>query len=273
MFFMVISLSDEPKKIKSVKNETLLSKKRKMLEIIEEPKRRSESVIKKPKIKTGIEYIKGKYNTRIQLIEKCKTLEGKGNEVNNSCCVVCSNRNCIRAAKTKNYILMKNCIADTKHISSLINPYSVGMGNAIEIAIKNNDKKIIEMIFNSWNKPRCFKEMPKIKLVDTGENSEYMVGVRVRKLNQTRGNRMGNDAFIRDDVEINRNEIVNLICETITEKVKDPQFIDFFKSLKYNNNNNKNVNNDNNDNDNNSNSSFDNNNNNNQSNYNYNYNY
>ena len=95
---------------------------------------------------------------------------------------------------------MKNCIKDREHISSLINPYSISIGNAIELAIKNKDKKIIEMIFNSWNddndpkkelRPRCYIEKPKIKLVNTGENSVYMVGVKTRKLNQTRGNKNG----------------------------------------------------------------------------------
>ena len=130
-------------------------------------KSRTKSKTKKVKIKKGVEYMKGKYNTRVELIEEDKNLEDEDNKVNNTCCVVCSNRNCIRAAKTKNYKLMKNCIKDREHISSLINPYSISIGSAIEIAIENKDKKIIEMIFNSWNddndpkkelKPRCYIE-------------------------------------------------------------------------------------------------------------------
>ena len=206
---------------------------------------------KKIKIKKGVDYMKGKYNIKVELIEDDDNLNGSDNKVNNSCCVVCSNRNCVRAAKTQNYKLMKNCINDREHISTFINPYSVSIGNAIEIAIENKDKKLIEMIFNSWNedanpknefKPRCHIDDPKIKLVETGENSVYMVGVRTRKLNQTRGNKMGNDAFIRDDVKIEQNEIANIICETITEKCDDPSFIDFMKSLQFSNNNSDNNN-------------------------------
>ena len=88
---------------------------------------------------------------------------------------------------------MKNCINDREHISTLINPYSVSIGNAIDIAISKKDKKMIELIFDSLNddkdpkknlKPRCHIEKPKIQLTNTGENSIYMVGVKTRKSNK-----------------------------------------------------------------------------------------
>ena len=208
-------------------------------------KSKSKSKPKKVKIKKGVDYQKGKYNLRVELIENDDNLDGEEDDVDNSCCVVCSNRNCVRAALTKNYNLMKKCINDREHISTLVNPYSISIKSAIEIAIKNKDKKLIEMIFDSWNddnnyklnlKPRCYIEKPKIALVETGENSQYMVGVKTRKLNQTRGNKMGNDAFIRDDVQM--NDVVNVICKTITEECDDPSFINFFKSMEYNNSNN-----------------------------------
>ena len=198
----------------------------------------------KTKIKKGVDYLKGKYNIRVEEIDEDPNLEGKQNTVDNTCCTVCSNRNCIRAAETQNYTLMKNCVNDRDHISTLINPYSIAIGNAIDIAIKNKDKKMIEIIFDSLNddkdpkkelKPRCHIEKPKIQLTDTGENSVYMVGVQTRKINQTRGNKMGNDAFIRDDVETHEYSLVNDICKNIMEKCDDASFIDFFKSLKYNN--------------------------------------
>ena len=48
---------------------------------------------------------------------------------------------------------------------------------------------------------------------------------------------MGNDAFIRDDVSTNEYSLINNICKYIMEKCDDSSFIDFFKSLKYNNDN------------------------------------
>ena len=66
-------------------------------------KSKSKSKTKKVKIKKGVDYMKGKYNIRVELIENDNNLENEENKVNNSCCVVCSNRNCVRAAKTQNY--------------------------------------------------------------------------------------------------------------------------------------------------------------------------
>ena len=210
-------------------------------------KSRKSKKSKKPKIKKGVDYLKGKYNIRVSLIKEDSNLEGEDNTVDNSCCAVCSNRNCIRAAETENYILMKNCINDREHISTLINPYSISIGNAIDIAISKKDKKMIELIFDSLNddkdpkknlKPRCHIEKPKIQLTNTGENSVYMVGVKTRKLNQTRGNKMGNDAFIRDDVVTSQYDFIDNICKKVMENCDDASFIDFFKSLKYENDNN-----------------------------------
>ena len=195
----------------------------------------------KPKIKKGVDYKKGKYNIRIELLQKDDDLEGETTNIDNSCCVVCSNRNCVRAAETKNYELMEKCVNDINHISSIIEPYSITIGNSIEKALENNDKKMLEIIFNSLNtnnQLRCYKDQPKIQLTNTGENSIYMVGTRTRKLNQTRGNKMGNDAFIKDDINIDESTLANNICQLIMEKYDNPSLIDYMKSLKYNGSNN-----------------------------------
>ena len=255
----IISKKEKGKKTKTInkkrkrerlKSESKGSKSESESESEKNIKSKTKKKEKKEKIKKGIDFIKGKYNLKVELIEKDKYLEGKENKVDNSCCVVCSNRNCVRAAKTQNYQLMQNCINDRDHIiSTLINPYSLTIGNSLEIAIENKDKKLIEMIFNSWNddkdftkiqRPRCYIENPKIQLINTGENSVYMLGVRTRKLNQTRGNKMGNDAFIRDDVVTNEYDIASLICKYLTEKCDDPSYIDFIKSLQFGKNSNNN---------------------------------
>ena len=46
---------------------------------------------------------------------------------------------------------MEQCIKDTEHISSIIEPYSISIGNALEKAIEKNDKKMVEIIFKSLN--------------------------------------------------------------------------------------------------------------------------
>ena len=184
----------------------------------------------------------------MKLIKEDKNLESKENQVLNDCCVVCSNRNCVRAANTNNYELMKNCINDYNHISSILNPFSISSDNSIKISLKNKDKKMIEMIFDSLSNKnntsllninhRCHIEEPKIQLVNTGENSVYMVGVRTRKLNQTRGNKMGNDALIKDDIQYSESNLANDIALYLMENCDDPNFIDYIKTLQFNNNNN-----------------------------------
>ena len=113
----VIDLSAPQKNNKSSstsKNVQLLSRKRNLDKSVEKTvKDKSKAKQPKPKIskpKNVIEYKKGKINTRIELVKKDNNLEEKEDEVNNTCCVVCSNRNCVRAAKTKNFTLMQNCI-------------------------------------------------------------------------------------------------------------------------------------------------------------------
>ena len=222
------------------KNNTQLNKKRRRAKSEKNKilsKKPVQSQNQKIKIKKGVDYKKGKYNIRIEIFSKDENLEGEKNEVDNSCCVTCSNRNCIRAAETQNYSLMEQCINDTEHISSIIEPYSIGKGNALEKAIEKNDKKMVEIIFKSLNdnnnKIRCYKDQPKIQLTNTGENSVYMIGTRTRKLNQTRGNKMGNDAFIRDDVQLDINNLADSICQFIMEKTDDPSWIDYLQSMKF----------------------------------------
>ena len=206
------------------------------------PKKSSIKNNQKIKIKKGVDYKKGKYNIRVEKAAKDENLEGEQDIIDNSCCVTCSNRNCIRAAQTQNYALMEQCIKDTEHISSIIEPYSISIGNALEKAIKKNDKKMVEIIFKSLNNAndqnRCYKDQPKIQLINTGQNSFYMVGVRTRKLNQTRGNKMGNDVFIMDDVQSDINSIVNTLCQFVMEKIDDPTWIDYLISMKFDNENN-----------------------------------
>ena len=232
---------DEDYMEKISQKNTELNKKRKRPKSEQKLSRAKRDELKQNK-KLKVDYKKGKYNTRIDIIKKDESLEGNSNEVDNSCCVICSNRNCVRAAQTKNYNLMEKCINDTEHISSIIEPYSITIGTAVEKAIENNDKKMLEIIFKSLDNNkvlRCQKEQPKIQLTNTGENSVYMVGIRTRKLNQTRGNKMGNDAFIRDDTQTDMDTLANSICQIIMEKTDDPSWIDYMKSLKLGQNNNQ----------------------------------
>ena len=192
----------------------------------------------KGKAKPKKDYMKGKYNIKITPLSKSIFSDSKDSNLFDKCCVTCTNRNVIRAAKTGNIELLKKCIEARSSISTLFEPWSKGNEwTAVEYAVINNDRPMLALLFNyllSRRKPRVIKEANRINLTDSGENSEFMVGVRVRKLNTTRGNKMGNNAFIFDDVsgsDNNTNMIGKKVVQIILEKGKDPTLIDYINSL------------------------------------------
>ena len=174
-------------------------------------------------------------------MEKSKYLKDPSNKIFNECCINCSNRNCYRAVITKNYELMKKCIDSTENISEIfISLYKDGK-NTIEKAIENNDEKMIEIMLNYLtqdknnlnNKIRCIPEQSQIKHIETGETNIYMFGVKTRKLNATRGNKMGNDALINDDPQylIQNNNIEYSITKSLLTKNHNVKLIEFIKAI------------------------------------------
>ena len=101
----------------------------------------------------------------------------------------------------------------------------------------NNDRKMIaELINYITNKkndyklePRVNKPENRLRLADTGECSDKMVGVRIRKLNTSRGNKQGNSAFSVDDV--NSSYVSNVIQNAVMLHSNDPSIMDYIKSL------------------------------------------
>ena len=188
------------------------------------------------------EYVKGKHNLKINPISLSKILDSKDSSLYLGCCVTCSNRNCIRAVRTNNMNLLKQCINARKDISSLNEAWSIAdTTTPIQYAVRNNNKDMLTELLeyftneskNRWHNSRAYKSKCRLQLTETGHNSEYMVGVRVRKLNTTRGNKMGNNAFIFDDVSSDEStySITNDIVNTILLHGKDPTLIDYIKSI------------------------------------------
>ena len=211
------------------------------------PKRKNEKASKKPRSKSEPKskkgksqkpYQKGKYNIKVSPISSSKEYDSKENTIFDQCCVTCTNRNVIRAAKAGNLQLLKQCIDDRKHISTVEEPWSVGCNyTALDYAIMNNDRKMIaELINYITNKkndyklePRVNKPENRLRLADTGECSDKMVGVRIRKLNTSRGNKQGNSAFSVDDV--NSSYVSNVIQNAVMLHSNDPSIMDYIKSL------------------------------------------
>ena len=203
-------------------------------------KRKSSKQKRVVKIKKGYDYIKGKYNLLIHPMKKSKYLKDPSKNIFNECCINCSNRNCYRAVITKNYELMENCIKSKDNISGIFSPIYKNGPNPIEKAIENNDEKMIEIMLNylTQNKKeiRCIPEQSQIKHIETGETNVYMFGVKTRKLNATRGNKMGNDALINDDPnylndENNKSNIEKSITKSLLTKNHNEKLIEFIKAI------------------------------------------
>ena len=250
-----IELDEEKKPLKKTKSkskqkikekEEKKSKKRTKSESKKSSRTNSSEKRKKSiKINKNRPYFPGKYNINIAPIKICSHLQSNSNNIFSECCVYCTNRNCIRAALTKNHTLFKKCIENREKISSIFLPWCFNGKNSLQIALENNDKKLVEIILDYYNsenkvdiikKPRTHIEPNKIQLIDSGENSKFMVGTVVRKLNTTRGNKMGNNALIFDDIDpykyTSNYSISEKIIETIMKSENlDPSIIDYIKAI------------------------------------------
>jgi len=183
------------------------------------------------KTKVNTKYKKGKENPNIEILSTCKYSQSKEQILFTECCVNCNNRNLIRAVNSGNIQLLRKSLEAKKLISDLNEQWSKEYPvTPIELAILRGDKLMISEIITNEIKSnnsytRVTKPFHKITEADTGELSIFAYGVMTRKLNMTRGNRMGNNAFL-DDVNNNKN-FDKIIIDTILEKCKDPKLIDY----------------------------------------------
>ncbi|CDW74196.1 ankyrin repeat-containing protein [Stylonychia lemnae] len=119
------------------------------------------------------------------------------------CCVQCANTNVIRAAATQNHDLMKKCIDAKQHISSLLIAQSPEFKwTPLEYAISNGDKQTFDMLMNyqQHRSRRVNLGQTQLKEFDTGSVSNQAYGVEIRKVNMSRGNKLGNNAFLQETV-------------------------------------------------------------------------
>jgi ankyrin repeat protein/predicted DNA-binding WGR domain protein len=135
-----------------------------------------------------------------------KYLEALDGDLITDCCIQCNNKNVIRAVYTQNPTLLKKCIEATKDISSISEAWSKDTNlNVFEIAVKNEDKKTLSQLISYFTdkdkKLHNRVPTPKAKLayIGSGNTSFQTFGVHVRKVNMTRGGRLGNNAFLENN--------------------------------------------------------------------------
>ena len=194
----------------------------------EEPKKKA----KKPrKSKKPLVYKKGKFNPDVEELTMTPQLEDPSDEVVDYKSTKSNNRNIIRAAYTKNHNLLKKVFTSGK-LSTFFDIWGAENDmSALELIFKNKDKKALEIFLDSYNgkdtrkapRPKCY-----LREVNTGYNSIYTFGVKVRKVNMARGGREGNNAFVADLQEPSGFD--DRFYEKIAVTDIDPHMVDVFQA-------------------------------------------
>ncbi|UJR19473.1 hypothetical protein I4U23_022604 [Adineta vaga] len=112
----------------------------------------------------------------------------------------------IRAVLRNDPILLKSLINDVDRVSSVhIRRDLPGSLTAIHYAIKDNNIDLLQILVDDLLKPkddRCPFPQVTMKKQDTGHASIRTLGFRTAKIMASRGAREGNDALIKDRIEV-----------------------------------------------------------------------
>lgn len=142
-----------------------------------------------------------------------------------------NNKNLIRAVYTKNHKLLEECLKKENFLSTLFQRWGVDTDfNAIEIAIKNKDKKAIQEICRA-NKNQNFKFAPAqasgLNSFNTGTQSVFAYGAHTRHVQMGKGNKELNNAFNKDEGHYGPFDHVTI--ERIIESDVDPEILDLLR--------------------------------------------
>jgi ankyrin repeat protein/predicted DNA-binding WGR domain protein len=164
---------------------------------------------RQPKQKKVIEYKRGKFNIKVAELAQDQAMDGTSSVIDSSCCDICSNRECIRAAATNNTDLFKHILDNKNIITTLFQEWGTDDSNTcLKICIRNNLQEFIDILLEELkNKPQGLQakyyktaDSFAISQIDTGFNDKYAYGVATRKVALGRGNREGVNALCTDHV-------------------------------------------------------------------------
>ena len=209
------------KKEKYLKIRPLKRKKEKFIEIRaqeeseEEQDKSSEKIHKKPKRKKRESTPKSKSKSKISRkkrdIQEIKiddykeddSLTNHNHSIIEDCCLACNEKNIFRAIKTNDKELFIKCLKSTDKISSIdYKMQIVGNIKPIEYIIKEKNKKLYTEFVNfKKNPPKQRVNIPKDKLsfINSGRKNIYTFGFNTRPVGLSRGNKLGNNAFVIND--------------------------------------------------------------------------
>ena len=172
--------------------------------------RTTKSVPKKKSKKINIEEIK------IDDYKEDDSLTIHNHNIIEDCCLSCNEKNIFRAIKTDDKELFNKCLKETNKISSLEYKLQMAGGlSPIEYIIKEKNKSLYTQLINfEKNKKQQRISIPKDKLsfLTTGKSNIYTFGFNTRPVGLSRGNKLGNNAFIisgyNDDFSTGYEQII-----------------------------------------------------------------
>ena len=208
----------------------------------EEEEEENEEEEKEKKTKKGKKISKKdlkKIQIKIDSLPEDKYLTTKSDNLITDCCIICNEKNIFRAIKTNNKKLLEKCLNATKEIYSL--NYKLPMLKyltPLEYCLKYNNKDFFSIILNYFRKPHSRIKPPvsKLNYINTGKQSIYTFGFKTRYINLSRGNRLGNNAFLEQSNDYNRTED-NYVMRKFYQIVNNPKTIflhddDIFQKFK-----------------------------------------
>ena len=160
-------------------------------------KSKSEKKISKKKKKRDIQEIK------IDDYQEDESLTNHNHNIIEDCCLACNEKNIFRAIKTNDKELFNKCLKATDKISSIdYKMQMVGYLKPIEYIIKEKNKKLYTDLVNFKKNPQKQRvNIPKDKLsfLNSGQRNIYTFGFNTRPVGLSRGNKLGNNAFVVND--------------------------------------------------------------------------
>ena len=152
---------------------------------------------------------KGVWNPSVETVEKCQQLESESLVPNFDCSTRNSNREIIRACKIGSKQLLEKLLTSNYKISRVTERWGVeNSKTAFKVLIDEGNIDLliflVEHVAPGTNKRQTTKYTSDnhvfIQKIDTGFNDKYAYGTATRKVNVSRGGRMGNNAFVEDAV-------------------------------------------------------------------------
>eukprot|EP00347_Sterkiella_histriomuscorum_P010982 403374198 len=127
----------------------------------------------------------------------------KTKDENDFCCLFCNNRKVLEATKKNDVHAVKKLLEDYQQITNPIQAHDCWNTdqNALKIADQMKHYEIVKLFVKEFNSKRTRKELPDIILgrYHTGYVGHYDFSHGIAEINQARGSKEGNDAFVMDN--------------------------------------------------------------------------